>query len=144
MQQKRFWFSVASVWGVMFATDWIFHNKWLGDLYANTAQFWRPEAEMWSMMWLAFLGNAIFAWAFVWIYTKGLTQDNPWQQAFRYALAILLVSKVPTLLGQWAYSTYPTELLWKWGFVFIVQALACSFAMTWVYKSAWSTQTSKI
>jgi hypothetical protein len=143
MQQKRFWFSVVSVWLVMFVTDWALHGMWLNGLYMETSQFWRPAEEMQSAMWGAWLGNLIFAWAFVWIYTKGISQDNPWHQAFRYALAILLVSKVPTLLGQWTYSTFPPELLWKWGVVYIVQAFACAFAMTWVIKPAWMASAQK-
>ena len=137
MQQKRFWFSVLSVWLVMFVTDWVLHGMWLGGLYQETAQFWKTAEEIHSAMWMAWLGNFIFAWAFVWIYTKGISQDNPWSQAFRYALAILLVSKVPTLFGQWSYSAIPPELIWKWGVVYFIQAFACAFAMTWVIKPAW-------
>jgi hypothetical protein len=135
MQQKRFWLSVVSVWFVVFLTDFVFHQVWLKDLYASTAQFWKMEAEM--EVWKMWFGNAVFAWAFVWIYTKGITQDNPWHQAFRYALAILLVSKIPMLIGQWGYSALPPELLWKWGVAYFVQATACAFAMTWVFKPNW-------
>ncbi len=124
----------------MFVTDWVLHGWWLRDLYMSTQQYWKPMSEAQSMMWASWLGNAIFAWAFVWIYSKGLSQDNPWKQAFRYALAILLVSKVPTLLGQWNYSALPTEIFWKWGVVYFIQAYACAFTMTWVYKPAWQTQ----
>jgi hypothetical protein len=136
-KQKWFWFAAVSVWLVMFVTDWFFHGIWMNSIYSATEQFWRPQDEALSHMWASWLGNAIFAWAFVWIYTQGISQDNPWHQAFRYALAILLVSKVPYLLGQWTYSTYPFELLWRWGFTFFVQAFACSFAMTWFYKRVW-------
>jgi hypothetical protein len=143
MAQKRFWFSVVAVWLVMFVTDWFFHGMWLGPLYQSTSQFWKSPQDAQSMMWAAWLGNFVFAWAFVWIYKQGISQDNPWHQAFRYALAILLVSKVPTLLGQWTYSAFPPELLWKWGVVYILQALSCAFAMNWVVKPVWMPQPAR-
>lgn len=134
MQNKRFWFAVGAVWLVMFITDWVLHGMWLGPLYEQTPTFWKSMDDAKAMMWASWLGNAIFAWAFIWIYTKGISHDNLWHQAFRYALAILMVSKVPTLLGQWTYYAFPNELLWKWGVIYLIQALACAFTMTWVYR----------
>lgn len=134
MSNKRFWLSIFAVWVVMFLTDWLFHGVWLSGLYQATAQYWRPMDEMQSMMWWMWVGHAIFAWAFVWIYSQGITTANQWGQAFRYALAFLLVSKVPEQLGVWAVSPYPGELVLKWAFVSLVQALACSFVMTWTLK----------
>jgi hypothetical protein len=143
MHKKHFWLSVVSVWFVMFVTDWVLHGMWLGPLYQSTSQFWRPPSEATQFMWATWLGNAIFAWAFVWIYQKGLSQDNVWVQAFRYALAFLLVAKIPALLMQWNFAAYPAELIWKWGLVYFIQAFACAFAMTWVYKPAWKMQWHK-
>lgn len=136
MQNKKFWFSVIAVWLVMFVTDWVLHGWWLGGLYQSTAQFWKPEDEMQKWMWVAWFGNFIFSWSFVWIYTKGISGDNYWHQAFRYALAILMVSKWPAQIGMWAYSAYPSELIWKWMVVAFVQAMACSFVMTWTWQWA--------
>jgi hypothetical protein len=134
MTNKRFWFSVFSVWIVLFATDWAFHGVWLQPWYQATAQFWRPMAEMQKMLPLLWVGNFIFAWAFVWVYSKGISKDNQWHQAFRYALAILCLSKIPEQLGMWAMSPYPGELVARWALVSFVQAFACSFAMTWTFQ----------
>lgn len=138
MHNKRFWWSVFAVFAVTFVTSWVFHGIWLKPFYMETAQYWRTEAEMNSMMHWMWIGHFVFSWAFVWMWTKGITQDNPWHQAFRYALAFWLVAKLPEVLGVWATNPYPGGLVFRWGIVALVQALLCSFVMTWTYKPwAW-------
>ena len=139
MTHKRFWFSVLAVWLVMFVTDFLFHGIWLATLYQQTAQYWRSPEEMQHYMPFMWIGQAIFAFSFVWIYSKGISKDNQWSQAFRFAMAILFVSKVPTQLGLWATSPYPIELVLRWFFIASVQAIACAFVMTWTFKpSTWT------
>lgn len=143
MQKKWFWLSVLAVWVVMVVTDWVFHGMWLSPLYQATAQFWKPQEEAMHWMWVSWFGTAVFAWAFVWIYQKGLSQANVWHQAFRYGLAFFAVAKIPVLAGNWTYAAYPAELLWKWAFINVLQALACAFVMSWVYKPAWQVNWNK-
>jgi hypothetical protein len=136
MSNKRFWWSVAAVWFVMMVTNWVLHGIWLRPVYQSMAQYWRPDTEMQSWMWVMWLGNAAFAWAFVWIWSKGLSQANIWWQAWRYAWAFIAVAEIPRLTMTWAVSPYPWELVAKWCAVSIIQALCCSFVMTWTYKPA--------
>ena len=134
MSQKRFWWSVAAVWFVMMVTDYLLHGIWLMPLYQQTAQFWRPAEEMQKYMPWMWLGHACFAWAFVWIYSKGISRANQWGQAFRFAWAIILVGKVPGQLMMWATTPYPLELIVKWFVVAMLQAMLAAFVMTWTYK----------
>lgn len=134
MQNKRFWISIVAVWVVMTLTDWVFHGMWLSDMYHATAQFWRTQEDMGKNMWWMWIGNFCFSYAFVWIYTKGIGNDNQWTQAFRYAIAILMVAKWPTQMGQWAVTPYPAELVVKWALVSFVQAMAAAYVMTWTFK----------
>ena|SRR5687767_2890529 len=134
MSKKRFWWSVFAVWFVMMVTNWFFHDVWLVSWYQQTSQFWRSTEEIQGMLPLMAFGTFIFSWAFVWIYSKGISNDNPWTQAFRYALAILLVAKVPDQIETWIVSPYPAELVLRWGFVSLVQAFACAYVMTWTFK----------
>ncbi len=145
MSRKRFWWSVVAVWAVIAVTDWLFHGVWLQPWYAETPQLWRTQEEMQGMMpWLWF-GTAIYAWAFVWIYSKGISKDNQWIQAFRYGLAILLVAKVPEQIGLWATAPYSTGLVWRWFLVASVQAFLAAFVMTWTFKPSevWKATRAK-
>ena len=142
MSNKRFWWSVLAVWIVMNVTNYLFHEVWLKDLYMATAQFWRSEVEIQSWMWLMFVGTFVWSWAFVWIYSKGISRDNPWAQAFRFAWAIIALSQIPQWAGMWVTCPYPAELIIKWAVIGAVQAMLCAFVMTWTYKPslAWSTK----
>lgn len=143
MSNKRFWWSVFSVWIVMNITNWFFHGVWLAPLYQQTAQFWRSAEDMQSWMWLMWVGTFVWSWAFVWIYSKGLTNTNPWGQAFRYALAIITLSQIPQWMGNWAVSSYPAELIVKWAVVGAIQAVLCAAVMTWTFKpmTEWTTKS---
>ena len=145
MSKKRFWWSVAAVWIVMMVSDWLFHGVWMQSWYQQTAQFWRPQDEMRKMMWWTWFGQAVWSWAFVWIYSHGINKDNQWAQAFRYAIAILLISTVPQHMGMWAMAPYPGELVARWLMIAIVQAFAAAFVMTWTFKpmEIWAGSTSK-
>ncbi len=135
MTEKRFWLSVLMIWTIIFLTDWIFHGVWMAGLYQQTAHLWRPMEEMSQTMWVMWVGHVFFAWAFVWIFTKGMSKDKPWGQAFRYALAMFSLGTVPRLLGQWAVSPYPTDIIFRWFIIEAIQVCLCAFALTWAYKT---------
>lgn len=135
MKQKKFWASVGLVWMVLMFTDWLFHGVWLAPMYQETARFWRPMSEMEKMMPYMWLGQFIFSAAFVWVYSNGVSKANQWGQAFRFAWAILFLKNIPELMGMWATVSYPGNLVMAWLFISVVQAIACSFALTWVWFS---------
>src|SRR4051812_36795215 len=114
MSQKRFWWSVFMVWIVINVTSWFFHSVWLAPLYQETAQFWRSPEDMQQWMWMIWVGHLAWSWAFVWIWSKGLSDKNPWWQAVRYAGAIIMLSQIPQQMGVWATTPYPLELVMKW------------------------------
>lgn len=144
MSKHRFWWSVLAVWIAMVGTDWLFHGIWLSADYQSTAQYWRPQAEMMSMMPWMWFAQLIFSWAFVWIFKQGISKNNQWHQAFRYGMAILLVAKVPNQLGMWVTAPYPGDLVAKWLVVSTIQALLSAYVMTWAFKPVqwWEAQKS--
>src|SRR5437870_3747383 len=95
------------------------------------------------MLW-KWVGQFVFSWAFVWIYFIGISRDIQWSQAFRYALAIICVAKVPGQMIMWATTPYPWELISKWFFISAIQAMLSAFVMTWTFKPSeiWSTKTA--
>lgn len=144
MSKKRFWWSVGAVWFVMMFTDFLFHGVWLAPLYQQTAQFWRTQDEVKSMMPWMWFGQFVFSWAFVWIYSNGISKDNQWTQAFRYALAIFMVAKVPEQTVTWAMTPYPAQLVLSWFFVTFVQSVVAAYVMTWTFKPMlWKTAKAR-
>lgn len=144
MSNKRFWWSVAAVWVVVNLTNWFFHGIWLAPWYQQTAQFWRPGNEMQQNMWVMWLTTFVWAWAFVWIYSKGISNANVWWQAFRYAGAIVALSTIPDVAQSWAVTPYPAQLIVGWLITGATQAFLCAFVMTWTFKpqKAWKGKTA--
>src|SRR5690349_3582008 len=134
MKMKKMWISVGAVWFVMVITDFLFHGLWMAPMYEQTSQFWRPMDEMKQMMPLLWIGALLFSSSFVWIYSQGVTKGDPWGQAFRYALAILLVSRVPEHMGLWVTAAFPGEMIARWLVISVVQSLLAAFILTWTYK----------
>jgi len=134
MKMKKMWISVGAVWFVMMLSDFLFHGLWMAPMYQETAQLWRPMEELQKMMPLMWIGSFLFSASFVWIYSQGVTKGDIWGQAFRYALAILLVSRVPENLVMWAMAPYPGELVMRWLGISLVQAIAAALVLTWTYK----------
>jgi drug/metabolite transporter (DMT)-like permease len=127
------------VWALIAMTDWVFHGMWMNTWYEQTSTLWRSEGEMRSTIWAMWVGYFAFAWAYVWIFTKGLSNDQPWWQAFRYAWAIFALASIPRLLAQWAVMPIPTDIIFRWFAIEGVQVFACAFTLTWAYrpKIAW-------
>src|SRR6266403_238666 len=58
MNIKRLLLAVVAGYVVIFATDWLIHEKWLAPDYAATQQVWRAKEDMASLgLW--FLGAQI-------------------------------------------------------------------------------------
>jgi hypothetical protein len=144
MSDKKFWFSIVAVWFVLMVTDFLFHGVWLRDLYMSTPNLWRSMDESKSMMKWIWVGQLIFAWAFVWVYSQGINKSNKWGQAFRYSIAMFLVAKVPGQLIMWATSPYPFELIWKWALVGWVQVWLSACVMTWTLNPIAWVQTRRV
>ncbi|MBL7664101.1 MAG: hypothetical protein JNM93_03120 [Bacteriovoracaceae bacterium] len=135
MNEKRFWFSIGLVWTTLMLTDWFFHGYWMQPTYQATAHLWRPMNEIASNSWAMWVGHAFFAWSYVWIYTKGISNHHPWHQAFRYAVAVFCITSVPYLFMTWAVTPMTTDIIFRWFMIEAFQVFVCGFVVTWFYRA---------
>jgi hypothetical protein len=92
MNIKRVAITGLVVFIVFFILEMLVHGVWLQDLYHQTSGIWRPEADMNKMMWLMFIGQAIFAFAFTLIYACGFDPKKArLGQGLRYGLLMALL-----------------------------------------------------
>ena len=79
------------------ALSFVIHGVILAPDYAATAGM-RPPAEAQKLLHWLFLGEAIFAVAFAWIYYQG-KEDKPWlMQGIRFGIAVACLTAIPTAL----------------------------------------------
>ena len=61
MSNKKFLISVASVFTFTYIVDFFLHNSFLKSAYQSTANIWRPESEMLTLLHLSVIVHLIFA-----------------------------------------------------------------------------------
>ena len=71
MNRTRWVLAGLGASAVIFALDFLIHEKLLMGLYEQTAAVWRPQAEANQLMWLMMVGTLLFGLAFAWFYTRG-------------------------------------------------------------------------
>jgi len=77
MNTKRWLLASLAAFVVVFVLDGLVHGWLLRGLYEQTASVWRPQHVAGQLMWLMTLGQALFALAFAWFYTKGHESKKP-------------------------------------------------------------------
>ena len=88
MNTKRWMLASLAVVVVVAIVEWVVHGHILSDLYKQTISVWRPVGEMEKLMPLMWLGYALFAPFFVFLYAKGM---EPKKQAFGQGLRFGLI-----------------------------------------------------
>lgn len=100
--------AVFVVWGVC---DFVIHGVILKETYEQTAQFWRPMAEM--RMGLMRLVTLISAAAFVLIYAKFVSEKSL-KRAVLYGLLMGVGYGVSMGYGTYAVMPIPYKLAFVW------------------------------
>jgi hypothetical protein len=119
---------------VIFATDFLIHNLWLGPLYQATKPLWRPETEMYTHICWMFLAQFLIVSTFVLVWAKGFAGRSVGAGVnfgllmglFQQTWAIILFVVMPL----------PAELAVKWFFGGLVQAVLLGIVTSLVYKPA--------
>lgn len=88
MNTKRWIQASLAAVVVIWIVESVVHGLMLADLYRQTAAVWRPAGEMEKLMPLMWLGYALFAPFFVFLYAKGM---EPKKEAFGQGLRFGLI-----------------------------------------------------
>jgi len=134
MNIKRLLLAILAGWVVVFATDYLIHELWLGPVYAATKPLWRPESEMHTHICWMFLAQFLIVTTFVIVWAKGFAGRSMGAAisfgllmgVFQQTWAIILFVVMPV----------PAELAIKWFLAGIVQAVLLGIVTSLVYKPA--------
>ena len=115
MNLKRWALATGGAFVAIFAAEFLIHQVWLGGFYHAHAQWWRPEAEMKSLMPLMFLAQLSFAALLALVYTKGYERGKGGAgQGLRFGLLVGLLLMLPCNLVNHVIYPYPMSLIWSW------------------------------
>lgn len=102
------WIVVFLVWMV---GSFIVHGTLLHDDYAGLPHLFRSEADAQGLFPIMILAHLILAFAFVWIYVRGIG-DRPWTgQGIRFGLAVALLTAIPTYMIYFVVQPMPGGLV---------------------------------
>jgi len=134
MNVKRLILAILTGWVVIFATDYLIHELWLGLVYAATKPLWRPESEIPTYICWMFVAQFLIVTTFVTVWAKGFAGRSIGAAVgfgllmgvFQQTWAIILFVVMPL----------PAELAIKWFFAGLVQAVLLGIVTSLVYKPA--------
>lgn len=135
LNTKKWLLASFAVFTVIFIFEFVIHGVLLNDLYQQTASVWRPEADIKQLMWLMWVGYAIFTLVFVWIYSKGYeTNKGALGQGIRYGLIIGLLTATMRSLGSYATLPVPAVLAVYWFVAGLVVCLGMGITVSLTYR----------
>lgn len=135
MDLKRWVMAAVGAFGVIVSSEFVIHNVWLGEFYRRHGSWWRPEAEMQSLMGLMFAGQAALAVLLSFIYAKGYeAHKGTVTQGFRFGFLIGLLLTVPNTLMYHVIYPYPVSLLLNWLVGGIAEVVLAGMIIGYLYK----------
>jgi len=135
MNAKKFIITSIVVFVVYEILSWLIHGLILMGAYEATASVWRTMEDMNSKMWIMWIGNLIWSFLFVYIFTKGYESKGP-MEGVRYGLLIGLFMAIPMSIGSYVSIPMPFSLAVYWFLLSIVQITICGIVAGLIYKPA--------
>jgi hypothetical protein len=115
MNTKRWIQASVMVVVVMWVVESVVHGLMLSDLYKQTVSVWRPMGEMEKLMPLMWLGYALFAPFFVFLYAKGMEpKKEAFGQGLRFGLIFGVGLSAMSNLVWYVILPIPTVLAFYW------------------------------
>jgi hypothetical protein len=132
MNIKRLILAIIAGWVVIFATDFLIHDLWLGPIYQATKSLWRPETEMHTHICWMFFAQFLIVATFVIVWAKGFAGRS-------IGTAVTLGLLMGVFQQTWAIILFvvmplPAELAVKWFLSGLVQAVLLGIVTSLVYK----------
>ena len=120
MNNKKFFLSWLAVYITIFVCDGIFHGKILSGLYEQTAQMWRPKAEMNQFLPWMMLGTLVWSGAFSYLFLTGCYGKGP-GAGMRFGVLIGLLFAAHNSI-MYAVAPYPASLSMSWAVGGIIES----------------------
>lgn len=135
MNKKRWFVAGVVVFVIFFLLEYLYNTVCLKDIYAATAQFWRPLAEITKLAPYQWIGYLVGAFLFCYIYTKGYeAKPSRLGEGLRYGLIIGLFVTIPMALTCYVTMPLPVKLPFCWFLTGMVEYLAAGAAVGLIYR----------
>ncbi len=135
MNLKKALLAVVAAFVVIFATEFVIHHVWLSPIYKAHESWWRPEAEMQSLMGFMFLAQVSLAALLTLIYSKGYEAGKGGLiQGFRFGVLMGLLLMLPSSLMHFVVYPYPFSLISNWLMGGVIEITLAGMVIGALYK----------
>ena len=135
MNTKRWLLASAAVLIAIAVMEFVIHGMLLADLYRQTPNLWRPQAQMQQMAWVFWLGYLVFAPFFALIYVKGYEKGKPGLgQGVRCGLYLGAMLSVMHSFVWYAILPIPLALAFYWFIAIFVEFVVLGAVAGLVYR----------
>ena len=132
MNIKRFLIAGVAVYVVFEVLDFIVHGLILSSTYETMMDVFRPQME--NYMWIMYITGLVFAFLFVYIYTKG-REGKGVAEGIRYGFIMGLFMLSIGMFNQYAVYEIPLSLAVQWFVYGMIQFMICGAVASLIYKS---------
>ena len=112
---KKLWVTFVVVFIVYFILDWLVNGVLLNSTYMAeaVAKIMRPEAEIYSNMWMIVISDLVYTFFFTFIFSKGF-ENKGWMEGLRFGLYVGLMVSLPMAYITYAVQPIPYSLALQW------------------------------
>jgi hypothetical protein len=135
MNKKRYVISSIVVFVVLEILNYIIHVLILKGPYEATSDLWRAADEMKSNMWIGGIGDLVWSFLFVYIFSKGY-EAKGWLEGLRYGVIIGLFLYIPMALGSYTVMPIPFSLSVYWFICGLIQITIVGIVAALIYRPA--------
>lgn len=114
MNTRKVLLAVVVNYSFLAASNYVINAIWLLPVYRQNADAFRPLEQLVGKMWIVWLAQLLFAFMFVYVYTRGV-EEKPWVvQGVRYGIYMAMLVVVPSALAQNVVYRVPYTLAIEW------------------------------
>lgn len=132
MNTKRLIISVVAAFALTFLFEWVWHGILLMDMYAATAELWRPQEQIAEFFQWALASQLAFAIFFTLIFTRMYAGRGP-GEGLRLGLYMGLFMAAMQF-GSYPYLPIPLSLAGAWVAGSVLLGVLIGLVLSFTYK----------
>jgi hypothetical protein len=142
MNLKRFFPAFLAAFVFTFFWGWLLNGVLLKNVYAETANLWRPRSEMMSLFHWIVIGQVLLVFAFVMIYASGFASGGV---AAGIKLGIMLeIAAIGMRLAIYAVQPFPGKLIVYGSISGLIEMIIAGAIVGAIYKPGPTTRGANV
>jgi hypothetical protein len=132
---KKCFVTSVAIFAAVTAIDMVMNVVVLDKQYEAFASLWRPQPRMSTLFPLLFLGQAVFAYSFSWIYAQGFEPEKPaLPQGLKFGLCVWPLFAVAGNLAAAPFINVPLRFFAFWIATGLVDCLVAGLVAARFYR----------